>query len=155
MGRCAMSLSASEELLEAELVGKNGKIPAAQALEGKDVVMIYFSAHWCPPCRGFTPQLAERYGLSATDMKTEIIFASSDKDQASFDEYYGEMPWLAIPFGDELKERLGKQFEVKGIPCLIVLNKDGSEITRDGRQRLNQFLPGQKAEKKNACCTLL
>merc|ERR1712130_667492 len=24
-------------------------------------VGIYFSAHWCPPCRGFTPVLAESY----------------------------------------------------------------------------------------------
>ena len=30
-------------------------------LEGK-VIGIYFSAHWCPPCRGFTPKLVEWYG---------------------------------------------------------------------------------------------
>ena len=23
------------------------------------LVGIYFSAHWCPPCRGFTPKLVE------------------------------------------------------------------------------------------------
>ena len=29
----------------------------------KDVklVGVYFSAHWCPPCRGFTPVLANHY----------------------------------------------------------------------------------------------
>ena len=30
--------------------------------------------------------------------KMEIIFGSSDRDQASFNEYAGEMPWPALPF---------------------------------------------------------
>ena len=67
------------------------------------VVGIYFSAHWCPPCRGFTPKLAKFYeDFKKTDngAKFEIIFASSDRDEAAFDEYFGEMPWLAIPFSE-------------------------------------------------------
>jgi nucleoredoxin len=26
--------------------------------QGKTVIVFYFSAHWCPPCRQFTPVLA-------------------------------------------------------------------------------------------------
>ena len=28
-----------------------------------DVIGVYYSAHWCPPCRQFTPQLAEIYAV--------------------------------------------------------------------------------------------
>ena len=45
------------ELLGDELVGKDGPVPTATAIAGKKAVGLYFSAHWCPPCRGFTPQL--------------------------------------------------------------------------------------------------
>ena len=34
---------------------------AEAALQGKSVVLIYFSAHWCPPCRAFTPVLKDFY----------------------------------------------------------------------------------------------
>ena len=37
------------------------KKPSSEALAGKDIILIYFSAHWCPPCRGFTPILKDFY----------------------------------------------------------------------------------------------
>jgi nucleoredoxin len=66
---------------------------------------IYFSAHWCPPCRGFTPVLADCYKKLAEKnagkkFRFEVVFVSSDRDQESFDGYYSEMPWCAIPFSD-------------------------------------------------------
>ena len=36
-------------------------VPADSALAGKNLVLYYFSAHWCPPCRQFTPMLKDFY----------------------------------------------------------------------------------------------
>lgn len=63
---------------------------------------VYFSAHWCPPCRAFTPHLAKKYETwKNAGHPFEIIFVSSDRDQSSFDDYYKEMPWLTVPYDDE------------------------------------------------------
>lgn len=63
---------------------------------------VYFSAHWCPPCRAFTPHLAKKYETwKKAGHPFEIIFVSSDRDQSSFDDYYKEMPWLTVPYDDE------------------------------------------------------
>ena len=78
------------------------------------------SAHWCPPCRGFTPQLAEsytRFKASSHPRRDDlsIVFVSSDRTQEAFDEYFAEMPWLALPFAErELKAKLSSKFKVSG-----------------------------------------
>jgi len=114
------------------LQGKQGPVPIS-SLEGK-YVFIYFSAHWCPPCRGFTPVLAEFYKANAASKNFEIIFVSSDRDQKSFDEYYGEMPWLALPFNKRAeKDQVSGNFQVKGIPTLILFGPDGKMITNQAR----------------------
>ena len=41
---------------------RSGRVEAAdEALADKQVVLFYFSARWCPPCRVFTPVLNEFY----------------------------------------------------------------------------------------------
>ena len=45
--------------------------------------------------------------------KFEIVFVSSDRDEKSFQEYYGEMPWMALRFADrERKHQLSSKFKV-------------------------------------------
>merc|ERR1719299_178071 len=65
---------------------------------GSKAIGIYFSAHWCPPCRGFTPKLAEFYTKHAAAKGFQTVFVSGDRDQRAFEDYYGEMPWLALPY---------------------------------------------------------
>merc|ERR1719326_1001531 len=90
------------------LLGKSGNVATSTALAGKTGVLVYFSAHWCPPCRGFTPKLAEFYTKHAKAQDFEVVFVSSDRDQQAFDDYFGEMPWLALPFEHR------KKYEVQG-----------------------------------------
>ncbi|XP_062159040.1 probable nucleoredoxin 1 [Alnus glutinosa] len=115
------------------VIGKNGvKIPVSD-LVGKNI-LIYFSAHWCPPCRAFLPKLIEAYHkIKAKDDAFEVIFISSDRDQASFDEFFSGMPWLALPFGDRRKASLSRTFKVSGIPMLVAIGPSGKTVTTEAR----------------------
>merc|ERR1711976_763434 len=96
---------------------------------GKDALKdkylaLYFSAHWCPPCRAFTPVLSAAYTKLKAERPDdfELVFVSSDRDQSGFDEYWGEMTFCALPFEDRAaKNGLAKRFKVQGIPKLIIL----------------------------------
>lgn len=125
------------DLLGPKLRNGKGTVPTEQAL-GSKPVGLYFSAHWCPPCRGFTPKLAEWYSGGLSDV-LDIVFVSSDRDQKAFDEYFGEQPWLALPFAErDLKATLSKKFKVRGIPSFVILGADGELITLNGRARVTE-----------------
>jgi nucleoredoxin len=103
-------------------------------------VGLYFSAHWCPPCRGFTPKLAAYYNkVKETTDNFEIIFVSSDRNQGAFDEYYAEHPWLALPFSNrDMKGTLSSKFKVQGIPTLVLINPAGEMYNDKGRQIISK-----------------
>merc|ERR1711871_538387 len=133
-----MASPALESLFGSQLLTKEGPRSTSEVLAGKTNIAIYFSAHWCPPCRGFTPLLAEKF--KATDKSIAIVFVSADRDEEAFNQYYGEMPWLAVPFVDErVKERLNEKFGVRGIPCLVILDGAGELVTKDGRGQVDQY----------------
>ncbi|KAF7124606.1 hypothetical protein RHSIM_Rhsim12G0116800 [Rhododendron simsii] len=115
------------------VIGKDGhKVPISD-LVGKNI-LLYFSAHWCPPCRAFTPKLVETYHqIKAKDDAFELIFISSDRDQTSFEEYFSQMPWLALPFEDDRKEYLDRIFKVRGIPMLVAIGPTGRTVTTEAR----------------------
>ncbi|CAE7732318.1 nxn [Symbiodinium pilosum] len=121
-----------------KLVDRSGKDFDAQQLATSDVVALYFSAHWCPPCRGFTPLLKKFYETlqSLGEQSLKIIFVSSDRSEKDMWQYMYEShgDWLALKYDcTELKDRLSRQFQVSGIPQLIVLDSLGRQAVRDAR----------------------
>jgi thiol-disulfide isomerase/thioredoxin len=61
------------------LIDNSGKSVPLDRLADK-IVGIYFSAHWCPPCRRFTPELASFHKtLAAQNKPFEVVFVSADK----------------------------------------------------------------------------
>jgi nucleoredoxin len=107
-------------------INRDGEVPFSE-VDKNQVVCLYFTAHWCPPCRAFTPILVEFYNdVNYPEKRMEVIQVSSDKDQEQFNEYFGPLPWLAIPFNDPRLKNLKTQFNIKGIPVLILLNRDGT-----------------------------
>lgn len=122
-----------EQLLGSQLSGRNGSVPTS-SLSAK-YKLIYFSAHWCPPCKMFTPQLALFYNtVNAQEKQVEIIFVSYDRSESQFNEYFAGMPWLAVPYNDRGKaEALGNRFGVQGIPSLVLIDNNGNMKSKDGR----------------------
>lgn len=110
-------------------------VATADALAGKKQVALYFSAHWCPPCRGFTPELAKTYQAMQKGGKAfEIVFVSSDRDRKTCKEYHADMPWLVLPYDDrKLDAKLNKLYKIQGIPTLIILDACGNLVSNNGR----------------------
>lgn len=92
------------KLLGDTLLRQSGEVKASNIGGEGRTVGLYFSAHWCPPCRGFTPKLAEFYKKHHEEKKFEIVFVSSDRNEGDFKQYYAEMPWLALPFTDRSRK---------------------------------------------------
>ena len=111
---------------------------------GKSLVVgLYFTAGWCPPCRTFNPVLLEFYNdVNYPEKRFEIIQITSDLDEGSFNDYFGSMPWLAIPFNDSRIKALKMRFRVTGIPILLLLNRDGTLAHGTARADIQGEGPG-------------
>merc|ERR1712116_47023 len=90
----------------------------------QDLVLYYFSAHWCPPCRQFTPMLKDFYEEAEG---IEIVFVSSDRSAEDMTSYMKESHgyWMAVEHNSAVANNLKQKYGVSGIPCLVVCTKDG------------------------------
>ena len=92
----------------------------------------YCSAHWCPPCRKFTPELVAEYTkLQAKHPGVfELVFISSDesaRDQLKYARE-AEMPWPMVKYPAAGTVKTLEQWHGRGIPDLIVTNREGQVI---------------------------
>ena len=122
-------------LLKGDLIyWKNGTVNRFddEALEKKKLIALYFSAHWCPPCRKFTPQLVDYYNRVAPQHpEFEIIFVSNDRSQFGFETYLKEaqMPWPAVDFQKVANKAAINKYAGNGIPDLVLLDASGKVVS--------------------------
>jgi thiol-disulfide isomerase/thioredoxin len=115
------------------------------ALRGKSVVVLYFSADWCGQCPQFTPELVSFYnkmiGRRGKVNTFEIVWISRCRDFDSVGQYFTHMNWLAMQPEDAMGQRgqmLSDKYKVKkGIPSMVLLDDLGNLITTDGRNKIH------------------
>jgi len=114
---------------------------ARQDLCTEGLLGLYFSAHWCPPCHRFTPELAGFYQEPQGKKALEVVFVPynnpvdpSKDTKEGFEEYYEQMPWCSLPFGDRRANTLKEQFGITKIPTLVVVNRDGDVVSKSGKE---------------------
>lgn len=119
------------------------EVSPSDALAGKDYVMLYFSAHWCPPCKRFTPVLIDLYKKIKTEKNVELIFCSLDNVEDDYKEYISDMPWFCMPFEAKESKVLASKYKAEGIPHLVVLDGEGNVITMDGTSEVGDDKEGK------------
>ena len=123
--------------LPPEFESSNGKVTKEDLLKN-EIIGVYFSAHWCGPCRAFTPRLAQFYkNVNSEQKQIEIIFNSCDHDMKSFNEYFSTMPWIATPFDSDSKSQIDEACGINSIPQLIIFDNKGHILDDNGRRTVD------------------
>jgi thiol-disulfide isomerase/thioredoxin len=121
-------------LVKGELVtSSNGVLrPYLDAeFEKKKLIGLYLSAHWCAPCRQFTPKLVAYYNkVAAAHPEFEILFVSMDKGASVMERYMrdDQMPWPALNFDKVAGNDALRKYFGDSIPCLVVVDENGKVI---------------------------
>jgi len=90
------------------------------------VVLLDFWATWCGPCRRVMPDLVETY-KEYHGKGFEIIGISLDKDQAQLEKYMQDtgITWPQYYDGLSWNNKISKRFGIRGIPHIVLLDKNG------------------------------
>jgi len=133
-----------------DLVRYNGRVlMPTQLRTDPDYYAFYFSAHWCGPCRKFTPELVAFYNaMSKQTDNFEVIFVSSDRSEADMQEYI-RSSGMRFPALDYYKRRSATaitRYAGRGIPCLVVVDRRGRVVADSyrGNQYIGPYEPLKK-----------
>jgi nucleoredoxin len=141
--RCALLMSSAAGASLPPLLDAGGNPVDASALAGKRVAL-YFSAGWCPMCTSFEPSLMKFVDACKDSGKpVSLIYVASDRSKQDAMARAKAMDCLQVEYDGDARGALKKQFNVwsgsesfefgvfgrrSGVPALVVLSEDGSEV---------------------------
>lgn len=69
--------------------------------------------------------------LKAAGRPFEVVWLSCERDPEAFSSTFAQFPFLAVPFDNDERERALGNFNVSGIPRLVILGPDGRELVNN------------------------
>lgn len=132
------------------MTGEKVRFPEDYA--GK-IVMLDFWATWCGPCIGEVPHMKQAWE-DWHEEGFEILGVSFDQpdEEEKIREFLAEkeLPWKQIYEGKGWDTSLGKQYDVSGIPFVLLVDGDTGEILANARQLRGKGLSALIGEKLKA-----
>ena len=74
----------------------------------------------------------------------EIIFCSVDKSEDDYEKYIEDMPWWCLPYAISTLPKLVASLHANAMPHLVIIDKEGKIITKEGVSALKQDPTGKQ-----------
>lgn len=119
----------AEEMKGKTYMLENGKLEKKDGKLNPGHFILYFSASWCGPCCRNAPHSVEAYNKAVKDNPdVEVIMCNLDQNLEAAQKWAAanNMPW-PILLRQDLTE-LAKKVAPRGIPTMILVDKDGKPI---------------------------
>jgi len=125
-----------------EVTAVDGKVLTKDDFIGKHS-LIHFWATWCGPCKKDMQYLHEAHGRFEGS-GLEILSISFDRDPQKVDSFRRRswpMPWDNVIETEGSASPVGKAFEVRGVPLLVLAGPDGKILEAGMPLRGDSLVP--------------
>ena len=109
---------------------------AEQVVAGKELLAVYFGAHWVPPCRIFNNDMAKLCQSATAAGKLAVVFVSYDGKPEAFQRHRAKLPqdWFHIKLEDESAiASVSSALEADDLPHVAILRPNLSVVMTDAR----------------------
>jgi len=91
--------------------------------QNQKVVILVFSATWCPPCVKELPEVQEYY-QSADKEQVEVIWIYHNEKESVIKKFREEHS-LGFPIANDINSKVYDQYRVSSIPTTVFIDKQG------------------------------